>query len=113
MSEYLPVGSIINVNDTKLMIIGYELVDKDDKFVDGYTVVKYPMGYMKNESLFFVSVDAEFSVEWQGYSYDDGNEWLEANKRFSDSIKSLDYQDAKNHLEYIITAIKEHGDKNE
>lgn len=71
--ELLPLGTVIEVNNYKLCIIGYTSVEKENKSVVGYFVVSYPIGFTNIDKVFFIPHSNKIKVISLGYktsSYD-------------------------------------------
>ena len=65
--RFLPLGTIIKINNHKMCIIGYTSVEKDAISVGGYLVVSYPIGFTDIDKTFFVPHNAELEVLEEGY----------------------------------------------
>lgn len=61
------IGSIIEVEGEKLVILGYEQEVVGDTMTGCYTVAPYPVGFMDAESTFLISVKAVDRVIFNGY----------------------------------------------
>lgn len=71
--ELLSIGTILEVNNRKLCIMGYTGSD-EGQF--GYCTVPYPIGYLNLEKTFFIPLDLPVSVLASGYETEDSRKLL-------------------------------------
>ena len=64
----LPIGTVLELNQHRLLTIGYTSVPGKNKSVPGYWAVPYPIGFLQMEKLLFVPADAALTVIAPGYS---------------------------------------------
>lgn len=65
-NQILPLGTIVQVQSRKLMIVGYTWDEKDERMVFRYTALPYPLGITQNGGIFTLSEDA-FEVVSMGF----------------------------------------------
>ncbi|MBQ4528365.1 MAG: DUF4176 domain-containing protein [Clostridia bacterium] len=106
MTGYLPVGSVIRVDDTKLIILGNTTAPEDGKLTDFYLVAKYPLGYMGSKSVSAIKVDDDYKVEFEGYSFAEADKYLAAKRKFNNSLKTISVEDARKVVENLNALVK-------
>ena len=84
--EILTIGSIIEKNDYKLIIVGYREI-QDEKFDFCYIVGLFPFGFTGNtNSLSLLPIDSDFSILAKGYMDASGERYM---SMFTEKVKSL------------------------
>lgn len=79
MKEYLPIGSVVEVNDIekKLMIVGFSQVIQDDTLqMYDYVTVIYPLGVFSEKSFYFINSEDIKEVIFTGYDDEERQEFL-------------------------------------
>ena len=84
--DILSIGSIIEKNDYKLIIVGYREIQKE-KFGFCYIVGLFPLGFTGNtNSLSLLPIDSDFSIISKGYMDASGEHYK---RMFTERIESL------------------------
>ncbi len=112
MDTYLPVGTIISINNVDAMIIGYDSYNKEEELIDGYIIVKYPIGFTNENSLAFIDVNCVFDILYMGYHYNESDEYLKAQKEVFEVLKPLGADRAFKHFAEIADSIRKEVDNN-
>lgn len=63
----LPIGSVIKVDNVKVMVVGHFSKEEGDKNQYYYTALPYPIGYVDKDRILTVKVEAEMEVLHEGY----------------------------------------------
>lgn len=101
MDKYLPVGTILSVRDIEVMVIGYSSQIKDNQIIDGYMVVKHPIGFQGDENLGFLALNEDYKMVFEGYVYEEATEYLEAQKNLMDELKKYPASEAEKQLAVV------------
>lgn len=88
----LPLGTILKINKSKMFIIGYTSVEKNDSSVLGYFVVSYPLGFTNIDKTFFVPYDLDFEILSKGYSTKASDNLLKVMMTTFENVKTIDYE---------------------
>ena len=103
--EILTIGSIIEKNDYKLIIVGYREI-QDVNFGFCYIVGLFPFGFTGNtNSLSLLPIDSNFSIISKGYMDASGERYM---NMFAEKIKALNgitVDDIDKTLDLIIKKI--------
>ena len=88
--KILPIGSIIKVDNIKLMVSGHFSKEEGDKNQYYYVCLPYPIGYVNKEKIVTVKVETEVEVLHEGYQTERGNTYTEQLSKVSElSVKEL------------------------
>lgn len=93
------------------MVIGYDNLDKDGEFLDGYTVVKHPVGFSDESNVGFIPCDSDFEVVFDGYHKQEFDKYLSAQKEFYEVLRPLGTKGALEQLSEIRKAVKKGVEK--
>ena len=63
----LPIGSVIKVDNVKLMVAGHFSKEEANKNQYYYVALPYPIGYVSKDKILTVKVEAEMEVIHEGY----------------------------------------------
>lgn len=85
----LPIGSIIEINSVKLIILGTEYIDMEQKFGFNYLVSLYPVGITNENSIFSVSVDSNYYLIHKGYEDNTGKDYLNEHEGLYSEMKEI------------------------
>ncbi len=66
-TNLLPIGSIIQKEDSKVMIVGYQQISEDNHIVNCYCVVPFPFGFSQLSDVFIIRKEAADQVVFKGY----------------------------------------------
>lgn len=77
MERILPVGSVVELQGKKIMLLGAALQERDGRLVSGYYAVRYPRGFVTLESLGFVAAEEIENVCARGYEDAVGARYIE------------------------------------
>lgn len=77
--ELLSIGTILEVNNRKLCIVGYTGSDEGHF---GYCTVPYPLGYLNLEKTFFIPLNLPVNVLAAGYETEDSRKMLTVMSNF-------------------------------
>ena len=92
--KLLPLGTIINVNEYKLCIIGYSSAEKDSASVAGYLAVSYPLGFINIDKTFFIPhYQEDLEVIAEGYKTEESEEFLGSVAKIFESIQETPRED--------------------
>lgn len=98
----LPVGTIIETNGTKLMIMGYREF-QTEKFVFFYIVAVYPIGFTGDEnSLSLIPINKSYALVSLGYSDSMVEKFLERENSYFESLQNADTKELDKVLDMII-----------
>lgn len=99
------MGSVINRNNISFMTVGFASIKKEKELVCGYYVVPYPVGFISIQKVFFLPVNAQYSVLAQGYVNDASAPILELLGQYFEKSKYLRPEDYPKILEKIKQTI--------
>lgn len=68
MNNIVPVGSIIEVNTTKYIVIGYGDINKNGEALFGYYGAVAPVGFTNLEKLAFIPYANVTGIIFEGYT---------------------------------------------
>ena len=74
--KLLPIGTVVEVNQTPLLVIGYTVGDIKTGAVIGYRAFPYPTGLIAMEKILFIPWNADFCVLAEGWQDDFSQEML-------------------------------------
>lgn len=83
-NQILPLGTIVQVQSRRMMIVGYTWDEKDERMVFRYTALPYPLGISQKGGIFTLSEDA-FEVISMGFR----NESYETLSSFYATVRDL------------------------
>ena len=85
MSKILPIGSVIKVENAKLMVVGHFSKEKDNKNKYYYMAVPYPIGYLSVDKTVYVACDCDdYEVLHEGYQSEKGKQYTEQLSKLSE-----------------------------
>lgn len=97
-----PIGTVVEVNDKKLCIVGYTSMQKEDEVQCGYYAVSYPIGYINVERMFFIPASLSMRVIKLGFQTEASEKVLELLGIYFDSAKMI----APEKISLVIDAYK-------
>ncbi len=83
--EWLPIGSIVKIDDIKVIVSGYEASCKGKYY--RYAGFIYPMGIYKKDEVLFFNPSSIKEVLFEGYKFNHYNEVVESLKEAENKIK--------------------------
>ena len=72
--KLLPIGSVIQYENAKLMVIGHFAKKETNKY--SYVVVPYPVGFAGKDKTFAIEADKEVEVLYEGYNTARGEKYM-------------------------------------
>lgn len=91
--EIYPIGSVIKVENTKVMIIGIHLYAREDKMVLDYSVVPYPLGCMSENSVGLLSTRTKLELVSKGYENEITKRILQRYQNIDDMIDEISLEE--------------------
>lgn len=78
IKEYLPIGSIVQVNDglKKLMVTGIKQTDTADNIEYDYVGIMYPEGYLGDQFQFVFNHDEITEILFRGFEDEERDNFL-------------------------------------
>ena len=67
-NNIVPIGSIVEIKESKYCVMGYGSINKDGKEIYGYYGVIPPVGFMNLENVAFIPYANVTNVLFTGYS---------------------------------------------
>lgn len=107
MNKYLEIGSIVLIDKIEMMVVGYNINLEEESVIDGYLVVKYPIGFQGKNSVAFLPIKSDFAIVFEVISNQETREYLDAQKRFADTLISLGKENAEKQLKAIDSIFAE------
>ncbi len=95
MEQILPVGSVVGVQEKKLMLLGAALKELEGALVLSYYAVPYPRGFVTVDSLGFISARAIDTVYARGYEDPVGTRYLEGITELYRELEGKKMQEAE------------------
>ncbi len=103
--KLLPVGTVIEVNETKLMIMGYRML-QDEKFSFYYLVSIYPFGFTGDmKSLSLIPIDQDILIVSEGYSDSSTERYRKVKENLIDSLAGADPAELEKVIDMITKEI--------
>lgn len=102
MSNILPVGSVIQVNETKLIVMGYrEVVSETYNFF--YIVGIFPIGFTgDSRSLSLIPLETNYELIYTGYQSKAVNKYLEDKTKKINSYDGVDLKVVEETIDQIL-----------
>lgn len=102
MDSLLPIGSIIEVNEIKLIVMGYrEFIADTYKFF--YIVGVFPLGFTgAPQSVTLLPVDASYKIIFRGYESASVKKYLETKSKVFVSLHNVDLELVEDTIDQII-----------
>ena len=98
--ELLPIGSIIEIENTKFAILGYDFTC--DEFIRlRYVISFYPLGYVNKKSVSLIDIEYDFKVLFVGYKSDDYTMFADERIQLAKDLKSVNASEIEKVLDYI------------
>ncbi|MBR3049384.1 MAG: DUF4176 domain-containing protein [Bacilli bacterium] len=97
--DYLPIGTIVELNEgEKIMIAGYFVVDGDDETnIYDYCGCTYPDGYDNDAEMYLFDEDQIEKVLFIGYEDDEGKQFrINMAKEIDEAYKDVEIDDKGN-----------------
>ena len=91
--KLLPLGTIINVNDNKLCIIGYGSVEKEATSISGYLCVMYPLGFTNIDKVLFIPYNLDFEIIVEGYKTIPSEQVLDTLAKSLEMVEKVSYDE--------------------
>ncbi len=105
--KLLPIGTIINVNEIELMIVGYREIQNKDKFVFCYVVSVFPIGYTGNEkSVSLIPIKKEYEVVYRGLENDVSLRYIKIIEERYNALDEKKPSDIEQLLDLMINEVK-------
>ena len=64
--KLLPIGTILQVQDKKMIILGYRM-EEEEEFKHYYIGAAYPLGIVDRSTLALLPIQAPYDVVFEGY----------------------------------------------
>ena len=103
--DFLPIGSILEKENNKAIILGYNLDVQGEHLVYSYVVGGYPVGYVNND-LAIIPVDADFNTVFVGYKDDQFDRFIYDKQGLYDATKDMTVDEINKCLEEVNEALK-------
>lgn len=106
--KILPIGSIILYLQSRMMIAGYQIYNKDENLELGYILLPYPYGCMGEESYRMIPVKEEFTLIATGYESERSQPILQRMQDISEMTSQADpeeYLEALQGIDYLFQKI--------
>lgn len=107
MKELLIIGSVVEVNDSKLIIIGSRMMEYEGVMKLHYCVVPYPRGFTTVANVGIIPADAITNVICKGYMSEGGEKYLRGKTLLSQYIDGDSSEDAECKMQTMSEEIKE------
>ena len=92
----LPLGTIIEINNHKVCIIGYSSAEKENGSEYGYFVVSYPLGFTNVDKMFFIPHSKDFKVIAEGYKTVKYEKFLKALSKSYEILRDVPEENLRN-----------------
>jgi hypothetical protein len=109
-NNIVPIGSIVEINESKYCVIGYGSINKDGKEIYGYYGVISPVGFINLEKLAFIPYANVTNVLFEGYSTDSSAlavKLIEKSNELSEKYSTEQFLELKARVSEIIKKKKE------
>lgn len=111
MERILPVGSVVEIQGKKVMLLGAALKEQDGRLVNGYYAVRYPRGFVTVESLGFAPTDAIERVCARGYEDPVGRKYIDGVTRIYGELEGKSPKEAEKMMKEAGEILAEETDK--
>ena len=112
MEKLLPIGTAVEINNNKCIIVGYDDVEENDVYVHSYVVIPYPLGYVDEDSFRYVPVDAEMNELKKGYETEVFDIYEQTRRSLFDSTTGLTVSEWTKIKEETVELLEEGGFSN-
>ena len=102
--ELLPIGSIIEIENTKFAILGYDFT-RDEFISFRYVIGFYPLGYVNQKSVSLIDIEYDFKVLFVGYKNDNYTMFADKIIRLANDLKSVKANEVEKVIDYISQAL--------
>lgn len=109
VEEYLlPIGTIIEKNDQKLMIVGYQYIEISNSIEIAYCMVPYPLGFSDIKNIVVLKEIGDATVIYRGL--EDNvlyHEYVDNKRQICKELKKYNIQDVENTIGIIAQSMQE------
>lgn len=111
MDKLYSIGTIIEVDNVKCMIVGYQMVEKTkiDEYVNCYVITPYPIGFTDLGDLNIIPIDMVKDSLFDGFIDEKCRGFLENKKIIFDGSKDNPPSKAK----FIVELLSKRMNENE
>lgn len=109
-NSIVPIGSIVEIKESKYCVMGYGSINKDGKEIYGYYGVIPPVGFMNLENVAFIPYANVTNVLFTGYSTeasDMGVKFIEKSNELSEKYTTEQLLEFRARVSEIIRENKE------
>lgn len=111
--EFLPLGTIIKVNDYKLCVIGYTSAKKDSADVAGHLAVSYPLGFTNIDKVFFIPCHQKVEILAEGFSSNGSKKLLDTMAKAFTTLKDVPEEEIEKSREILKNALSSQKEESE
>lgn len=104
--KVLPIGSVIQVENTKGLIVSHFKKAQNEKVVYYYLVVPYPKGFVGEEKMIAVPFDAKKEVLFEGYMSEHGQTYTKQLETISTLASKTDLKTMQLFERVMAEAVK-------
>ena len=101
MENILPIGSILEKEENKAVILGYQVFGKEDLKVL-YLCAPYPFGYICEDECFYVPADMEFDIINIGYESEQYHQFIDLLCEVKDACIEFGTEEINKSIEEIF-----------
>lgn len=109
----LGVGSIVDVEGTKLMVSGYRLVEDSGMVALAYVVLPYPLGYVSEGSVSLLSTEPKPTVVRGGFAGEGSDDLLQMLKKAREEGASTPFEDYASAMSQLYGELSARGEDDE
>ena len=104
--KLVAIGSILEINQKKWVVLGYNFETNEDQFIMSYIVCAYPLGYVGEESLLTIPVDYNMELIYEGFQDDQFNIFIKSKEELYKLSKNMTVTEWNQHLEEFEREIR-------
>ena len=104
MENILPIGSILEREESKTVILGYQIFGEEDLKVL-YLCSPYPFGYIRQEECFYVPADMEFDIIHIGYETEQYHQFVDLICEVKDACLDFGTEEFNKSIEEIYNEL--------
>ena len=101
--ELLPVGSILERNESKIAILGYYLDDENTC----YSCVPYPFGLVSPEEVIQIDAYSDFDIVHTGYKSEAYSQFMEFLDQLQASFEEFGAEEVSKSVSDVLKQIEE------